>query len=420
MNLFPLLFSSLFFLFVCYYSAVCIHADIRKSYIGLLIYRLSFFAIQSFLFYAVYNNQLDVFFYQNSLIELTTDFNQHPFDLIAFFQSDYTEMHITNALQSYLQEEVRAAFFLKVLIPFSILSVNNYYLSGCWFTLFGTICYMPFLAMYKKGSSFNIWLLVLLIPSFTLWTVGVLKEAFVLPVLFLLWYYLNKIMDSKSKDIFSICLFLLFCWLAWNVKYYLVSVFLLATMIYFINSKISYSFNTVLFSILVIATSIIFMGYMHPALHWNVLPTVIYDSYTITCTKYTDAYNCIPFDMDPTWASIVLNYPKAILYAFFSPFPWQIHNVTSLLAAFETYMFVALFAIVFYRWAIKKIYISNVELLGLFIILLLGGLLIMASPNIGSFNRYRIFYLPVSAFILVKHSGLIQSKVLLHFKKWIE
>jgi hypothetical protein len=420
MQQFLLLFCSLFLGLVCYYSVIRVHTDLRKPYMVLLAYRFLFFAIQSLLFYSVYKNQLDPFFYHQTLITLFDDFKNYPFDLILFLKGSYAEMHIDPELKKYLATEIRAAFFIRVLIPFFTFSANNYYLLGAWLTFFGSLCLVPFLSLFKRTPNIVIWLLVLLIPSFTFWTVGILKEAFVLPVLFLLIYLLNKIIDSNGKDIFSIVLFIVFCWLCWYVKYYLVAIFLLAIIVYFINNKISYSFNTVLFSALVIATTIIGLGFLHPALQWNVFPEVIYISYNLTCTKYVDAYACIPFDLDMTWNSIVLNYPKAIAYAFFSPFPWQIHNLTSLLAAVESYVFITLVIYLIYRWATKKITVSNAELFGLLVILLLGGLLIMASPNIGSFSRYRIFYLPVYAYIILKHSGVIYNTVFLRFKNWIE
>ncbi len=329
-------------------------------------------------------------------------------------------MHIAAELKTYFAAEVRATFFIKVLIPFFAFAANNYYLLGAWLTLFGSMCLVSFLSLFKRSSSLVIWLLILVIPSFTFWTVGVLKEAFVLPVLFLLIYFLNKIIDSKGKDLFSITLFIVCCCLCWYVKYYLVAIFLLGTLMYFINSKISYSFNAVLFSILVMAMVIVGLGFLHPALQWNVFPEVIYISNHLTCTKYVDAYACIPFDLDRTWTSIILNYPKALLYAFFSPFPWQIHNLSSLCAALESYVFIALLFYLIYRWVTKKIIVSNAELFGLLIILLAGGLLIMASPNIGSFSRYRIFYLPIYAYIVLKHSGVIYNAAFLRFKNWIE
>ncbi|HSY61963.1 MAG TPA: hypothetical protein VK796_08815 [Cytophaga sp.] len=397
-----------------------IHSDLRKPYVVLLAYRFLFFVIQSLLFYSIYKNQLDPFFYHQTLITLFDDFKRYPLDLILFLKGSYAEMHINPELKKYFTTEIRAAFFIKVLSPFFLFSANNYYLLGAWLTFFGSLCLVPFLSLFKRTSNMVIWLIVLLIPSFVFWTVGVLKEAFVLPMLFLQIYFLNRMINSKGKDIISMLSFLVCCLLCWYVKYYLAALFLLAIIAYVINRKISYSFNTVLFSILVIAATFAGLGYMHPALQWNVFPEVVYISNQLTCIKYVNAYACIPFDLDMTWNSIILNYPKAITYAFFSPFPWQIHNFTSLLAAIESYVFITLLIYLIYRWAIKKITVSHAELFGLLIILLLGGLLIMASPNIGSFSRYRIFYLPIYAYILLKHSGVIYSTGFLRFKSWIE
>lgn len=420
MNLFLLLLSSLLFGLVCYFSFIRMNADLKKTFVLLTAYRLLFFIIQSLLFYAIYNNKLDTFFYHEALIELVAAFKQYPSDMILFFLGKYEQLHITEELQTYLYTEIRVAFFFKTLLPIFLISAGNYYLMGAWLTLLGSLCFIAFLSMYKKTDTFYLWFIVLLIPSFSIWTVGILKEAFVIPMLFLMFYFLNTIIIEKGKNIFSILFFLLVCWLAWNVKYYLVAVFFLGGIVYMLTDKISYSFNTVLFTLLVVAFCIIGLGYMHPALQWNALPEVIYISYNLTCSKFVDAYPCIPFDIDMTWTSIITNYPKAMLYAFCSPFPWQIHNFTSMLAAIESYVFLVLLIMLLYRWVIKKIYISNIELSGLFIILLLGSLLILASPNIGSFSRYRIFYLPIYAYILLRHSGPVYSTVLALLKKYLD
>lgn len=415
-----LLLCSLFLCSVCSYSVIRMQPDLRRPYVVLLLYRFLFFGIQSVFFYSIYRNQLDPFFYHNTLVTLFDCFTDYPYDFILFVSGEYQPMHLANELKIYFTNEVRATFFIKVLMPFFALSAGNYYLLGTWLTFFGSLCFAAFLSLFKRSSNIVLWLLILIIPSFTFWTVGVLKEAFVLPVLFLMIYFLNKITDRKRKDIASTVLFIVCCWLCWHVKYYLVAIFLLGLIVYVINSKISYSFNTILFAILVIATAVIGLGFLHPALQWNVLPEVVYISNHLTCTKYVDAYACIPFDLDMTWTSVMLNYPKALLYAFFSPFPWQIHNFTSLCAALESYVFITLLCYLLYRWITKKIPVSNAELVLLFIILATGGLLIMASPNIGSFSRYRIFYVPVYAFIILKHSGIVYHAMFLRFKNWIE
>ncbi len=420
MHLFLLLLSSFLLGIVCYISYKQIADDIRKSFLFLLCYRFAFLGIQSVLFYVVYQNQLDAVFYHTALVELFEDFKTNPSDIIRFIRGDYSELHVSAWLQAYLAEEIRVAFFLKVLSPFFLLSANNYYLLGAWLTLFGTLCFMPFLRLFRNEKYFTIWLVVVCVPSFTIWTVGVLKEAFVIPVLFLLYYFLHKSIESKGKKIFYIILFILFILLAWYIKYYLVAIFLLMCFFYYTGRYIDLNRRSVMITALVFVMLVTGLGYLHPALQWNVLPEVIYISYTLTCTKFAEAYACIPFDLDMSWTSIMLNYPKAMLYAFFSPFPWQIHNVTSCVAALESYLFLILMAMLFYKYVTKKITISKIEILTLLLILFIGALLILASPNIGSFSRYRIFYLPFYAFILLKYSGVFYTTPFLRFKNWIE
>ncbi len=420
MHLFLLLFSSLLLGFVCWYSVTRISADLRKSYVLLMTVRFGFFTIQSVLFYAIYSNQLDPFFYHQTLIDLFADFKRYPEDIVLFLKGDYHAMHLTPWLKNYLSLETRVAFFLKVLTPFFMLSANNYYILGAWLTLFGTFCFMPFLSLFKNKQSFSIWVLVLLMPSFTIWTVGILKEAFVIPILFLMFSLLKNIVDKKYANVWSVLIFISMLVLAWNVKYYLVALFLLLSIVYFIFEYVSISKRTIILSVFAFAAMLITLGFLHPALQWSVLPEVIYISNHITCVAYVDAYPCIPFELDKTWHSIVVNFPKAILYAFFSPAPWHIHNATSLLAALENYVFIGLLGLTIYGWYAKKISITAMEWIALASILVLGGLLIMASPNIGSFSRYRIFYLPVYGFVLLKNVSLIYATVFLRFKNWLE
>ncbi|ABG59946.1 conserved hypothetical protein [Cytophaga hutchinsonii ATCC 33406] len=420
MHLFLLLLSSFLLGLICFVSYRQIAVDMRKSFLFLISYRFVFFCIQSILFYTVYQNQLDAVFYHTALVELFQDFKTHPSDLLIFLQGNYSDLHVSSWLQAYLSEEVRVAFFLKILSPFFLLSAADYYLLGAWLTLFGTLCFMPFLRLVRNEKTFTIWLLVLCVPSFTIWTVGVLKEAFVIPVLFFLYYLLHHIIQSKGKNVLYIVFFIGFILLVWYIKYYLVAVFLLVCFIYCAGTFIKINSTSILITAIVFVLLVIGLGHLHPALQWNVLPEVIYISYTLTCTKFVDAYACIPFDLDMSWNSIILNYPKAMLYAFFSPFPWQIHNVTSLVAALESYLFVGLFCMLLYNVAAKKITISKIEILTLVFVLFAGALLILASPNIGSFSRYRIFYLPFYVYILLKYSGIGYTILYLRFKNRIE
>lgn len=420
MQQFLLLLCSLFLGLVCYYSVIRVHADLRKPYLLLLVYRFIFFAVQSIFFYSIYKNELDPFFYHQTLITLFDDFRNYPLDAVLFFKSEYDAMHIEPELKNYFVTEVRAAFFIKILIPFFTLSANNYYLAGAWLTLFGSLCFVPFLSLFKRSSKMLIWLIVLLVPSFSFWTVGIVKEAFALPSLFLLFYLLNQLLEQKRKKVLLLFIFIALFILVWQVKYYLASLFLLVYVTYYLIRYASFSASTVVVFVAVLLGILLVAGLVHPALQWDVFPEVIYISNQLTCTKYVDAYACIPFDLDKTWYSVFMNFPKAMVYAFFSPFPWQIHNITSLLAAIENYICMVLLASVLVQWKNKKITLVKTDLFVLLVILFLGALLIMASPNIGSFSRYRIFYLPVYIYLILTYSGIHYTALFLRFKNWIE
>jgi len=391
--------------------------DLRKSFVVLTAYRLLFFAIQSILFYVLYKNKLDAFLYQDILTELVRGFKKYPSDILLFLQGKYLHLHVSEELKTYLYSEVRVAFFMKTLLPIFLISAGNYYLMGAWLTLLGSLCFTAFLSMYKKTDNFYVWFVVLIIPSFNIWTVGILKEALVIPILFLLFYLLQKIINLKGKDLFSTVVFIVLLLLVWYVKYYLAAVFIMICVFYMMHVYVRLSLASALISTFLLVCVLFGLGYLHPALKWDVFPEVIYIGYNLTCTKFIESTPCIPFDLDMTWTSILMNFPKAFVYAFLSPFPWQIHNLASLLAAIESYVFLVLVALMFVRWFRKQTSVSGIEQISLLIIFIAGSLLILASPNIGSFSRYRIFYLPIYAYIVFQHSGLIYSRLITILKK---
>jgi hypothetical protein len=404
MNIFLLVLSSVILLLTSYGIYKGSTFEVRNLFLGLLFYRSLFFVFQSLLFYTLYHNQLDTFFYHDTLTLISKDFINHPDDILSFYTGTYTDMHIPVWLQEYLTSEIRVAFFLKILSLVFILAAGNYYLMGFWLTLFGTFCFIPFIAMKRDLLNTKTWILVLLVPSFTIWTVGILKEAFIIPLLFLQYYYFEKIIRAKGSDLLSVIMFIALLLLVWNIKYYFAALFLVCTVVYCALSKIRQVYAIFLFGIAA-AIGIYCLGFMHPALHIDVFPEVITISNHWTCS-YADASDCVSFTLDNTWYSILMNFPKAMFYALLNPMPDQLHNFSSWVAAIENYTLVLLLLYMCYQWITKKVEIAGTEVLALAVILVIAGLLMLASPNIGSFSRYRIIYLPIYCFILFKNTGL--------------
>jgi len=245
-------------------------------------------------------------------------------------------------------------------------------------------------------------LLVLFVPSITFWTVGLIKEAFVIPVFFLMYYLFRKAEAKAFKDIYSILFMVVLIYITWNIKYYYIAIFLLAGILHvFMKSNVHISFRLVIGTLISVLIFLGIIGLLHPNLIVNKIPEVIYQSYQSTC-KLPSFSDCISFSLDGSWMSIIENIPKASVQVFYCPTFLQLHNKSSIFAGIESHALLLLFVHVTYRWVFGKIVMHKEHLFWLFFIMLCGSLLLMASPNIGSFSRYRIIYLPAFCYILFK------------------
>ena len=111
MHLILLLLSSLLLGFVNYYAVRRVGDELRTSFVVLLVYRYVFFIIQSFVFYAVYQNQLDSLFYHRTLFQLVETFTKFPTDSVHFFTGDYAALHVSDELQLKALKSFKQTYF---------------------------------------------------------------------------------------------------------------------------------------------------------------------------------------------------------------------------------------------------------------------------------------------------------------------
>lgn len=404
MNIFLIFVLSLCWLFIAYLLFKKNSKEgLAKVYTVVLAYRLLFLIAQIGIFYIVYKNKTDSFLYINYLRAICSGLIDYPEELVHLFLGNYENMHMDVSMQYNLTTEPRVAFFVKVLLPFFLVSGGNYLLCCLWLTLFGTYCLMQFYTMERDRVGAGVWILVFLVPSFSFWTVGILKESFVIPVFFLLFYFYRKAESRGFWDVLSILLFILFFLLVWYIKYYYAVLFLMlcAGYIYFKYVTISlYSW------LALIAFGFMFLlgiGITHPNLQLADLATLLYESNVAVC-QLDPMAECIYFSLDGSWLSVLKNIPRAILYSAYTPAWNQIHNAPTVFAAIESYALIGLFFYMIVKWITKHIQLDKKEITALLFILCIGVLLVLSTPNSGTFSRYRIIYMPLFCYILFKHT----------------
>ena len=120
----------------------------------------------------------------------------------------------------------------------------------------------------------------------------------------------------------------------------------------------------------------------------------------------TNAENAIRFqNLNPSFYSVLLNMPQALMSGIFRPFVWEAHDVVSFVAALENLVltFLALLSIP----SAPKILKNSNRLLILAVltyIFMLSIFLALSTPNLGTLSRYKVGFLPFLVFLLVCQS----------------
>ena len=127
----------------------------------------------------------------------------------------------------------RAFFLVKILSVVHLISDQNYWMSGCYFSLFSFLGFWMLtraLMQYFPSIRLGVIVSLLFFPSVVFWSSGIVKESLAMGALTLLiklvldWLLARKL--SWKRLICGAFLMVL----VWHLKYYYLGVFLIATM----------------------------------------------------------------------------------------------------------------------------------------------------------------------------------------------
>ncbi len=307
----------------------------------------------------------------------------------------------------YLYEQPRAFFTAKLFFFFVLLAQKNWLLSS----MFALLLYL--IASYHLSETLlqlfpklkiSVYAVICL-PSLTFWTSGTSKEIWLLTcvwgmvVLHLQIFYLHPKALWRS----ILLLFFLF-FILWKVKYYyafgIAFALLIERLISFWQSKKYTKKLKWAFSLLILIM-IVLLSFLHPNLHLDFFPKVLYENYQITL-QASEQGSAVNLGLEPTWKSCLLNSYKGTWLGIFAPLPWEIKNLTMLLASIENTILLLLIigAMVATRpFAPSLLKRGGKGELKLAISLLIASLLFiglmatflgLSSPNFGALSRYRI------------------------------
>jgi len=143
---------------------------------------------------------------------------------------------------------------------------------------------------------------------------------------------------------------------------------------------------------------ILSMKYLHPWMRLERLPLTIYENHQLILEKSTPT-DIMKFNgLSPTYISMMIYFPWAVIGGLFRPFIWEHFEWISLGIRVENLVLTLLVFLNLYKW--RKTTLTPLVLCCVLFIITLSGFITLSTPNFGTLTRYKSLYLPYFVFII--------------------
>lgn len=326
--------------------------------------------------------------------------------------------------EGYFLGEHRTVFYTKVTSVLALITGSNYWLTSAYYSLISffsawhlTKTITRVLPEFKVAAC----IAFLFFPSVVFWSSGVIKESLTMTALFFLTAVFLKIWARERISMVSIVLAVVGAWIIFNLKYYYLAVFipitasaLLARWICGVR-KIEIGYQQIALWICLLGGGFFLTTFLHPNFSLNKLLNVIVANNKI----FMDA--CTPddvihfYNLQPTWSSMLVNSPWALISGLFRPFVWEANTIFKFITGLEN--LVLLILAIFSLQYFKRVFTSQYRLLILSTILyciVLSIFLALSTPNFGTLARYGVGFLPFLVLLVSNQSWIVKplSKLL--------
>ncbi|WMJ71782.1 hypothetical protein RCC89_01150 [Cytophagaceae bacterium ABcell3] len=334
--------------------------------------------------------------------------------------SDYLNLLLSgetnNRYQALLNfyEQPRIHFFNRIASPLFLFSLNNYWITATYLSIFSFAGFWYFgEIIYKiyKVDPLAIAIALLFMPGIALWTSGLLKESLVTSSLFfstaIILGYTEKLYPIRAPKLILACMLL---FIAFHIKFYYTAVLLAVLPAYVISKKITgdnLTWKSLLPFLGFLITLLLILSHSNAYLNISTLAESIYNNYTATLQASGGSNIFIFENLQPTLSSMGKHSPQALFNGLFRPLPLDIHHWIAIPAAIEnifilTFTLTALFA--YYK---NKPQLPAVVLPALAFVILSATLITLASPNWGTLYRYKSPYMSVFLIMILNRNPLL-------------
>ena len=309
-----------------------------------------------------------------------------------------------------LNEQPRALFFAKIASILSVCSLNSYWLIAMSLSVLSFFACWWLSARLKVLfglQNYQVMIPFLLYPSVVFWSSGLLKESLALALICMLAGLSLSIYHKgyeRGTTYSKMILLILFSLLLWQLKYYYAVVLMPLLILLILLKPIKNFFKLKVAAFILPVTGILLclltllMMQLHPNLNpANILDAIVLNHDLTVAASVQGGYVSFT-ELDANAFSFMQYFPKAVLNGLFAPLPVvQGYAPLHIVAGIENTILLlisVMAGISQFTGKINKTKHPVVLLFCIIYIVVLAGLITLASPNFGSLIRYRVAYLP--------------------------
>ncbi len=298
----------------------------------------------------------------------------------------------------------------RTMIRFSalmkIFSMRLYYPHAvlmCFLSLLGlTGIYRLFISALP-GRELVLMVAVYLMPSTILWTSGLIKEAFLMFALGMLFYTIQQIIEGNRRNVLQYVKLIVFLYCLFLIKPYIIFMMIPGVTAwlmfkYFPTRRFVVLLSTyAIYAAIMIFSAEVILGQKIP----NLLTSKQNEFYFVAERDHANSVIDIP-RLDGTYTTLFKNAPQAFVNVLFRPSILEIKNPLMLFAAAENF-FLILFILFAVIMALKN---KEREVPDLFYIALFFSSAIfvltgLVTPILGAVVRYKVPAYPFFLFVVI-------------------
>lgn len=337
-------------------------------------------------------------------------------DFPSYLQLLFFDKHVDQLELVFNQP--RALFLTKLTSVFNIITYNNYWIIGFYFSLISFLASWHLLKVISRNIPYVATAAVvafLFVPSVVFWSSGLLKESLALAALYFLSSLFLKTWFQEKPRAWEYLTALIALLVFWNLKYYYAAVFvpvILTSLFYRFAIRrrvVSSPIVEIVMWMGILVLPLVLMTLLHPNFHPERFLDVIvannFGYYELSAPEDVVRFH----NLQATPMSLLKNAPWALFSGLFRPLFWEASVLIQVLPGIENTILLLLFLTGTFRF--KKYFTSPHRLLILTLIayvVLLCVLLTISAPNFGTLSRYRTGYLSFFVFIILCNHPVMQ------------